>query len=70
MQFMLMEELGGDDIKVMNEVDVDGGLLDFEFVYLDIMLYLDGILLLELGLGCDCDGFCDLDFEICICVKR
>lgn len=70
MQSTSMEESGGDDIKVTNEVDADGGPPDFEFVYSDTMLYPDGIPPPELGLGCDCDGPCDPDSETCTCVKR
>ncbi|UOH84836.1 hypothetical protein LQV05_001651 [Cryptococcus neoformans] len=70
MQSTSMEESGGDDIKVTNDVDADGGPPDFEFVYSDTMLYPDGIPPPELGLGCDCDGPCDPDSETCTCVKR
>lgn len=70
MQSTSMEESGGDDIKVTNDVDAAGGPPDFEFVYSDTMLYPDGIPPPELGLGCDCDGPCDPDSKTCTCVKR
>ncbi|KIR51778.1 histone-lysine N-methyltransferase SUV39H [Cryptococcus gattii Ru294] len=70
MQSTSMEESGGDDIKVTNDVDAAGGPPDFEFVYSDTMLYPDGIPPPELSLGCDCDGPCDPDSKTCTCVKR
>ena len=68
--YIAQSELESGEIKVINEVDVDGAPPDFEFECSNEMLYHPEVPDPELGLGCTCEGPCDPLSTTCTCVKR